>query len=66
MSKNETPVEAKRTGIDTQRIRKAVREILVAIGEDPERVGIAETPDRVAEMYEGIFAGMHREINEDI
>jgi len=52
--------------IDTQRIRDAVKEILIAIGEDPDRPGIAETPDRVARMYEEIFAGMHRDIADDI
>ena len=45
--------------IDKQRIRAAVREILIAIGEDPDREGLVETPDRVARMYEEIFAGMY-------
>lgn len=44
--------------IDKQRVRAAVREILIAIGEDPDREGLVETPDRVARMYEEIFAGM--------
>jgi len=54
------------SGVDTQRIKKAVKEILIAIGEDPNRAGIVETPDRVAKMYEEIFAGMHRDIQDDI
>ena len=40
---------------DGERIRKAFREILIAIGEDPDRDGLRETPRRVAEMYEEIF-----------
>jgi GTP cyclohydrolase I len=46
-------------GVDKPRIEKAVREILEAIGEDPEREGLRRTPERVAEMYEEVFAGLH-------
>jgi GTP cyclohydrolase IA len=45
-------------GIDGARIERAVREILVAIGEDPEREGLAETPERVAEAYAHLFSGL--------
>lgn len=45
--------------IDKPRIEKAVREILSAIGEDPDREGIRDTPARVARMYEELFAGMN-------
>lgn len=45
--------------VDKDRIKAAVREILEAIGEDPDREGLVETPDRVARMYEEIFAGLH-------
>jgi GTP cyclohydrolase I len=45
--------------VDHDRIRRAVREILLAVGEDPEREGLLETPDRVARMYAEIFAGLH-------
>ncbi len=45
--------------IDQQRIRRAVREILLAIGEDPERDGLRDTPDRVARMYAELFSGLH-------
>ena len=38
--------------MDKQRIENAVREILIAIGEDPDRGGLLETPKRVANMYE--------------
>jgi GTP cyclohydrolase I len=45
-------------GIDNGRIEKAVREILLAIGEDPDRDGLVDTPARVARMYDEIFAGL--------
>jgi GTP cyclohydrolase IA len=44
--------------IDKPRIEQAVREILAAIGEDPTREGLQRTPERVADMYEEIFAGL--------
>ena len=44
--------------IDSGRIEKAVREILEAIGEDPDREGLRRTPERVASMYEEVFAGL--------
>ena len=44
-------------GVDKGRIEKAVREILEAIGEDPDRDGLQRTPLRIAEMYDEIFAG---------
>ncbi len=46
--------------IDQQRIAAAVREILEAIGEDPERNGLLDTPARVARMYAEICAGLHQ------
>jgi GTP cyclohydrolase I len=45
--------------IDKDRIASAVREILIAIGEDPDREGLLETPRRVARMYEELFGGLH-------
>ena len=45
--------------IDQERIRKAVREILIAVGENPDREGLLDTPDRVARMYAEIFGGLH-------
>ena len=44
--------------VDQPRIERAVREILAAIGEDPEREGLRDTPRRVAEAYEFLFAGL--------
>jgi GTP cyclohydrolase I len=48
-------------GVDRPRIAAAVREILIAIGEDPDREGLRDTPQRVARSYEEIFAGLHAE-----
>jgi GTP cyclohydrolase I len=47
------------TGIDRGRIEKAVREIIEAIGEDPLREGLVETPERVARFYAEVFDGLH-------
>jgi GTP cyclohydrolase I len=44
--------------VDLPRISAAVREILIAIGEDPDRDGLLDTPDRVARMYAEVFAGL--------
>jgi GTP cyclohydrolase I len=44
--------------VDLPRIRAAVREILLAVGEDPDREGLVETPDRVARMYKELFSGL--------
>jgi GTP cyclohydrolase IA len=48
-------------GIDLARIEKAVRETLVAVGEDPDRDGLQRTPRRVAEMYAEVFSGLHED-----
>ncbi|MBA7639475.1 GTP cyclohydrolase 1 [subsurface metagenome] len=47
--------------IDTERIRKAVKEILLAVGEDTEREGLKKTPERVARMYAELLGGMHED-----
>jgi GTP cyclohydrolase IA len=47
--------------MDLDRIRRAVREILLAVGEDPDRPGLRETPDRVARMYAEVFQGLHQD-----
>ena len=44
--------------VDHERIRRAVREILLAVGEDPDREGLLDTPDRVARMYAEVFRGI--------
>lgn len=48
-------------GIDRQRIAAAVREILFAVGEDPDREGLRATPVRVAGMFAEMFAGLHED-----
>jgi GTP cyclohydrolase IA len=45
--------------VDLPRIERAVREILAAVGEDPDREGLRETPARVARMYRELFSGLH-------
>jgi GTP cyclohydrolase I len=50
--------------VDQARIRAAVREILYAIGEDPDREGMRETPDRVARMYAELFSGLGQDPKE--
>ncbi len=52
--------------VDQARIRAAVREILLAVGEDPDRDGLRETPDRVARMYAEMFAGLHKDAAEPL
>lgn len=54
------------TEIDTGRIQKAVREIIEALGEDPLREGLADTPERVARFYEEVFGGIHADPGEVI
>jgi GTP cyclohydrolase I len=44
--------------VDLERIARAVREILIAVGEDPDREGLVKTPMRVARMYKELFAGL--------
>ncbi len=44
--------------VDAERVTRAVSELLVAIGEDPEREGLVDTPVRVASMYEELFSGL--------
>jgi GTP cyclohydrolase I len=47
--------------VDRERIARAVREILLAVGEDPDREGLRETPARVARMYAELFGGLHED-----
>jgi GTP cyclohydrolase IA len=58
MSEIEPNIEAM---IDKGRIEKAVREIIEALGEDPDREGLLETPERVAAFYAEVFDGVHRD-----
>jgi GTP cyclohydrolase I len=52
--------------MDKVRIEKAVREILIAIGEDPDREGLLNTPKRIANMYEEIFSGINENPGEHL
>jgi GTP cyclohydrolase IA len=54
-------VSANGTTIDQERIRAAIRELLLAVGEDPDREGLQETPDRVARMYAELLSGLHHD-----
>ncbi len=62
---NKIPEES-RQNMDLPAIEDAVRTILKAIGEDPEREGLKETPQRVARMYAEVFSGLHRDISQDV
>ena len=50
-------------GVDGERIEAAVRELLIAIGDDPDRDGLKRTPERVARAYAEIFAGMFTDLD---
>ncbi len=54
-------LETERRPVDRSRVERAVREILLAIGEDPDRDGLARTPARVADMFTEIFAGLDQD-----
>lgn len=47
--------------VDLDRIRRAIREVLLAVGEDPDREGLRDTPDRVARMYAEVFQGLRQD-----
>lgn len=51
--------------INTQKIEECIREIIIALGDDPNREGLLDTPKRVAKMYEEVFEGMNYS-NEEI
>ena len=52
--------------VDRERVASLVRELLAAIGEDPERAGLLETPQRVAEMYRELFEGVDSDPGEHL
>jgi GTP cyclohydrolase IA len=60
------PHSAATDGVDLRRIEKAVREILAAVGEDPDREGLLETPARVARMYAEMFSGLRQDPREHL
>ncbi|MFW5692915.1 MAG: GTP cyclohydrolase I [Thermoguttaceae bacterium] len=57
----EEPLADRNGRVDQPRIERAVREILLAIGENPDREGLRETPARVARMYTELFGGLHED-----
>jgi GTP cyclohydrolase I len=71
---NDLPSRPRRPGragpgagpVDHARIEAAVREILLAVGEDPDREGLLETPARVARMYAEVFAGLRQDPREHL
>lgn len=56
---NSSSPDSPASPVDLPRIERAVREILAAVGEDPDREGLLETPARVARMYAEMFSGLH-------
>ena len=60
------PAPAAAPPVDLPRIEAAVTEILLAIGEDPTRDGLVETPARVARMYAEVFAGLHEQAGDHL
>lgn len=54
------------SAVDLPRIERAVREILIAVGESPDREGLRETPARVARMYAELFSGLHEDPHEHL
>ncbi|MGH8958423.1 MAG: GTP cyclohydrolase I FolE [Acidimicrobiia bacterium] len=66
MGDRQPPAPDSNGAIDTNAIEAAIRQILVAIGDDPDREGLAGTPARVARMYAEIFEGIHRDPADEI
>ncbi|MFC4768863.1 GTP cyclohydrolase I FolE [Effusibacillus consociatus] len=51
---------------DRAKLEQAVRMILEAVGEDPDREGLLDTPKRVARMYEEVFSGLHKHPEDEL
>ncbi|MCC6358473.1 MAG: GTP cyclohydrolase I FolE [Phycisphaerales bacterium] len=51
---------------DQPRAEAAIRELLLALGEDPDRDGLADTPKRVARMYQEVFSGLHADASDHL
>ena len=52
--------------MDKKKIEKAIKDILVAIGDDPKRADLIDTPNRVARMYEEIFSGIGKDPKKEL
>jgi GTP cyclohydrolase I len=66
ISLNLSSMKTQQRTFDLPRIEKAVREILIGMGEDPDREGLLDTPKRVAKMYQEVFAGLLTEPTEEL
>ena len=66
MTLPKSPAEGAPSGMDHEKLVQAGRLILEAIGEDPKREGLRETPERIARMYEEVFSGLHTGPDESI
>ncbi|HEY5684028.1 MAG TPA: GTP cyclohydrolase I FolE [Acidimicrobiia bacterium] len=66
MTSDATPVSGPAGGVDQDAIAAAVRQILVAVGEDPDRDGLVDTPDRVARFYGEVLSGMWESADEHL
>jgi GTP cyclohydrolase IA len=58
------PAQPRRSGVDEARAAAAIRELLIAVGEDPDRPGLIDTPGRVARAYTETFAGLWQDPGE--
>ena len=63
---HESPADRFSAPVDLPRIEKAVREILLAVGEDPDREGLVKTPNRIARAYVELFAGLRQDPAEHL
>ena len=61
MSQQDDPRDSRECTYDEDAVRRATYDLLVAIGEDPDRDGLRDTPERVARAYREIFAGLWQE-----
>jgi GTP cyclohydrolase IA len=52
--------------VDEAKIKRAVQDIITAIGEDPSREGLRDTPQRISEMYAELFAGLHKDPKKEL
>jgi GTP cyclohydrolase I len=66
MTSDATPVRGPAGGVDHDAIAAAVRQILVAVGEDPDRDGLVDTPDRVARFYGEVLSGMWESVDDHL
>ncbi len=66
LEEDEAPSGAPPDGVDMPRLERAIRELLLAVGENPDREGLRETPARVARMYAELFGGLHENPREHL